>query len=86
MGGFKGGALVMILDSNGQPSLVANPCAKDVRRNAVWIRPFVRKFKSKATSGFFAADVFLEADLADIAVLCDIGNPRDGASEGRCAR
>lgn len=42
----------------------------------------------KATMNFAAmvADVFLEADLADIAVLCDFGNPRDGAKEGRCAR
>ena len=40
-----------------------------------------------ATMNFavMVADVFLEGDLADIAVLCDFDNPRDGADEGRCS-
>ena len=53
---FKGSDLVNLENQLSRPS------SAEVALNAVWIRPFVRRYPDRVCSGFFIVDVLLEAD------------------------
>lgn len=68
---FKGGDLVQLSCE------LSRPAATEIALNHCWLRPFIKKFPDKVTSGFFIADVLLRVDKMMKNKLLQPINPAD---------